>query len=128
MLFSKIRGLMLHIKKLKSKIEIEKRNVQILLFNINILLFIDNEKIEEFYSLIKNKYLNLEKKFYKNKLLKEKHWNYFNYLKSENDTKSYFETNNVYESLKLTINSFYKYIKKNSIFFKTMYSKINTTI
>ena len=55
---------MLHIKKLKSKKEIDKRNAQNLLINVKILLFIDSEKIDEFYSLLKDKYRNLEKNFF----------------------------------------------------------------
>ena len=48
--------MVIHIKNLRSKNKVLKRNSKNLLFNIKILLFIDNDKIEYFFDLIKNKY------------------------------------------------------------------------
>ena len=88
------------------------------MFNIKILLVIDTDEIDEFYNLIRDKYDNSNKNFFRyfqryifnNKLIKNNEWNYFNYLKSDKD-------NNVYESLNRTLNGFYKYSKKIFFFF-----------
>ena len=59
-----------------------------------------------------------------NKLIKDRQWNYFNFLKSENDINRYFFTNNVCESLNRTLNGFYKYSKKNFYFFQLTIEKL----
>ena len=58
-----IRRFIIHIKYLRSKNKVLKRNSKNLLFNMKLLLFIDNDKIEDFYDLIKNKYYEGYKRF-----------------------------------------------------------------
>ena len=130
--FHLIRRIILHIKNLKSKNSVIKRCAKNLLFNIKLLLFIDTDQIDTFYNLIKHKYENSNKNFFryferyilKNKLIKNNEWNYFNYLKSDKDSNYYFYTNNVCESLNRTINGFYKYSKKTFHSFEIVIKKI----
>ena len=60
----------------------------------------------------------------KNKPLNEWQWNYYNFLKNENDSNIFFFTNNVCESLNRTINSFYKYSRKTFLCFELCIKKI----
>ena len=109
-----------------------KRNSKNLLFNIKLLLFIDNEKVDDFFQMIKNKYYNSNENFFKyfennymnNHILKNREWNYFNFIKNESDINKYFFTNNVCESLNRTLNSFYKYSKKNFYNFQLSIQKL----
>ena len=109
-----------------------KRNSKNLLFNIKLLLFIDNEKVDDFFQMIKNKYYNSNENFFKyfennymnNHILKNREWNYFNFIKNESDINKYFFTNNVCESLNRTLNSFYKYSKKNFYNFQLSFQKL----
>ena len=57
--------MIIHIKNLRSKNKVIKRNSKYLLFNMKLLLFIDNDKIEYFFELIKNKYYGGYKRFYR---------------------------------------------------------------
>ena len=130
--FHMIRRLCLHIKNLKSSNKVIKRAAKNLLFNMKILLFIDSDKIDSFFTLIKNKYYNTNKKFFiyfekyymENKIIKDRQWNYYNFLKSENDINRYFFTNNVCESLNRTLNGFYKYSKKTFYSFQLTLEKL----
>ena len=71
------------------------------------------------------KYQNSNKNFFRYfKLIKNNEWNYFNYLKSDKHSNYYFYTNNVCESLNRTLNSFYKYSKKNFYSFELVIKKI----
>lgn len=118
--FHLIRRLILYIKNLRSDNRVIKRASKNLLFNMKILLFIDNAKIDGFFELIKNKYYDSNKKFFdcfeknymENRPYNDKQWNYFNFLKNNEDTHLYFFTNNGCESLNRTINSFYKFSRK----------------
>ena len=84
-----------------------KLNAKNLLFNMKLLLFIDSETIDNYFVLIKAKYYNSNKKFFyyfekyfmKDKFIKNRQWNYYNFLNNENDAINYFYTNNVCESL-----------------------------
>ena len=130
--FHLIRRMVIHLKNLKSKNKVLKRNSKNLLFNMKILLFIDNDKIEYFFDLIKNKYYGgykrfidyFEKTYMHNIPFNNRQWNYSNFLKNEDDTRKYFFTNNVCESLNRTINSFYKYSKKTFYNFELCIKKI----
>ena len=119
--FHLIRRLVLHIKNLRAKNKLVKRNAKKFLFNMKILLFIDSEKIDNFFNKIKirfnshyKKFLEyFEKQYFLSKPFNDKHWNYSNFLKIDEDTQQYFFTNNVCESLNRTINSFNNFSIKN---------------
>ncbi len=73
---------------------------------------------------IKHFFNYFEKYIMKNKLLKNKECNYYNYLKSEKDSNKYFYAYNFWESLNRTLNSFYKYSKKNFYSFDLCIKKL----
>ena len=99
---------------------------------MKLLLFIDSDKIEDFFEIIKNKYYEgfkrfidyFEKTYMHNNPFNDRQWNYSNFLKNEEDTKKYFYTNNVCESLNRTINSFFKYSRKTFYNFESCIKKI----
>ena len=130
--FHLIRRLIIHLKNLRSKNKIVKRNAKNLLFNFKLLIFIDSDKIVEFFNKIKEEYYNnhkkfidyFEKQYFKNSPFKDKQWNYSNYLKSDEDTQKYFYSNNVAESLNRTLKSFYKYSNRNFYNFQICINKI----
>ena len=130
--FHLIRRLIIHLKDLKSNNKVIKRNAKNLLFNMKLLLFIEDDKIDEFIELIKDKYYSAYKKFIDyfektymiNKPFKDRQWNYYNYISNEDDTRNYFFTNNVCESLNRTINSFFKYSRKTFYNFELCIKKI----
>ena len=130
--FHLIRRLIIHLKNLRSKNKVLQRAAKNILFNMKILLFIDNSEIDSFFSLIKNKYYNSNKKFFhyfeknymKNKPYNDRNWNYYNYLKDNMDSNSYFFTNNACESINRTINSFYKYSQKTFMNFELCIKRI----
>ena len=130
--FHLIRRLILHIKDLLSENKVIKRASKNLLFNMKILFFIDNDKIDEFFELIKNKYYDSNKKFLdyfeKNYMEKrpysDRKWNYFNFLKNNDDSNLYFFNKNVCESLNLTINIFYKFWRKTFMNYSLCIKKI----
>ena len=62
--FHLVRKMVLHIKNLNSNNNIMKCNAKNLIFNMKLLLFIDNETIDNFFGLIKEKYYNTNKKFF----------------------------------------------------------------
>ena len=62
--FHLIRRLIIHIKNLRSDNKVIKRASKNLLFYMKILLFIDHDKIDEFFELIKIKYYDSNKKFF----------------------------------------------------------------
>ena len=62
--FHLILRLIIHIKNLRSDNKVIKRASKNLLFNMKILLFIDHDKIDEFFELIKIKYYDSNKKFF----------------------------------------------------------------
>ena len=78
--FHLIRRLILHLKYLRSKNKLVKRNAKNLLFNIKLLIFIDSDKILEFFNKIKDDYYSnnkkfidyFEKQYFKNKPFKDK--------------------------------------------------------
>lgn len=61
--FHIIRRFIIHIKNLRSRNKVLKRNAKNLLFNMKILLFINSEKIDKFFELIKKKYYEGFKRF-----------------------------------------------------------------
>ena len=130
--FHLIRRLIIHIKNLKSNNKILKRASKDLLFNMKILLFIDPDEIDGFFKKIKNKYHNgnakfftyFEKTYLNNNPFKDRQWNYNNFISNEEDSRKYFFTNNVSESLNRTLNSFYNISKKNFNNFQQCIKKI----
>ena len=78
--FHLVRRISIHIKNLKSKKNVIKRKAKNLLLNMKILFFIDDDKIDSFFSLIKKNFYNSNKNFFKyfennymkNKLLKSR--------------------------------------------------------
>ena len=130
--FHLIRRLIIHLKNIKAKNKLIRRNARNLLFNMKILIFIDNEKIEQFFELIKRQYYKnnkkfldyFEKQYLKTGLFKDKNWNYSSFLKGEEDTQLYFYTNNVAETLNRTINNFYKNSRKTFYNFQNCINKI----
>ena len=130
--FHLIRRLIIHLKNIKSKNKLIRRNARNLLFNMKILIFIDNEKIEEFFELIKSQYYKnykkfldyFEKQYLKTGLFSDKNWNYSSFLKGEEDIQLYFFTNNVAETLNRTINNFYKNSRKTFYNFQNCINKI----
>ena len=99
---------------------------------MKILLFIDNDKVDDYFKMIKDKYFYSNKNFFKyfennymkNKILKNREWNYYNFIKKETDINKYFFTNNVCKSLNRTLNGFYKYSKKNFYNFQITIQKL----
>ena len=99
---------------------------------MKILIFIDNEKIEHFFELIKRQYYKnnkkfldyFEKQYFKTGLFKDNNWNFSSFLKGEEDTQLYFYTNNVAETLNRTINNFYKNSRKTFYNFQNCINKI----
>ena len=63
--FHIIRRLIIHLNNIKSENGVIKRAAKNLLLNMKILLFIDDNELENFYSKIKNKYYDANKKFFK---------------------------------------------------------------
>ena len=130
--FHLVRRFILHLKYLRSNNKVLKRNSKNLLFNMKLLLFIDSDKIEDFFEIIKNKYYEgfkrfidyFEKTYMHNNPFNDRQWNYSNFLKNEEDNRKYCYTNNVCESLNSTINSFLKYSKKTFYNFELCIKKI----
>ena len=54
----------------------------------------------------------------------DRQWNYFNFLKNNDDSNLFFFTNDVCESLNRTINSFYKFSRKTFMNFSLCIKKI----
>ena len=129
--FHLIRRLIIHLKTLRSNNSVIKTTAKNLLFNMKLLLFIDNENIDEFFEMIKDKYYDsnksfidyFEKNYMINSPYNDRQWNYFNYLRNDYNN-DYFFTNNVCESLNRTINSFYKYSRKTFNSFELCIKKI----
>jgi len=117
---------------LKNNNNVIKRAAKNLLFNIKLLLFIDENKITEFYNKIKNKYYSSNKNFFKYfenvffkmKPYKDKQWNYSNFINDNEEIRHYFFTNNICESLNRTIKSFFKYSDKSFFNFEICLRKI----
>ena len=123
-----------HVPEIKSKNKKIKLEAEELLINIKYLFFINNEKLEYFYSKIKKKFNNNFKKFIKyfdntymfRGLFSDRNWNYYNYSINTNSTDYYFFTNNICESNNKILNSkFIGYCNSYYSFFKAIKNLID---
>ena len=117
-----VKRIMKHIPQLKNKNENINSKAKDLFSNVKILLFLNKNKVKEFFQLIINKYEKDFPKFikyfytnfFKRYPLNDLCWNYdLNYIFEDNSLDDFFLTNNICESTNRLLNMNYKGVCKS---------------
>ena len=129
-----IKRIIKHIPEIKCKDKIKKKKALNLLANIKILLYLNKNKIKDFFNIIKNYY---EKEFpsfikyfyynfFKKYPLNDLCWVYdLNFIFENNNLDNFFLTNNICESTNRLLNMNYKGVCKST---KNFEDAINSLI
>ena len=117
-----VKRIIKHLPQLKNKNESIKNKAKDLFSNVKLLLFLNVNKLKEFFQLIINKYEKDFPKFikyfytnfFKRYPLNDLCWNYdLNFIFEENSIDDFFLTNNICESTNRLLNMNYKGVCKS---------------